>query len=574
MTHRLDRLELEIQVAEEALARPLQDRLSRLHHQTLADLLGRVLDELSPPGRLHRLESLELDLGEIPEEQLERLLPQRLEQALRQALPEQPPTTLLSDPQGGGAPGEERPSDTLAVHEGLAVDQALELLAVYAISGRLPWWAPRESPGLIPVALEAALSLAAEALVAWWRQALPNTTARQRLLAAAQQEQAARLLQLVGDGVVMGNEVWGTQRASDASDRATRPEAVETTMAAEFLELARGSAAMEPAAVAELLDPAGGGELMRPAAEPDRRASSEGGDGLQPPSAVQGVASDGLPPAAAAQRPSLDSLGPDRWPVTALELLLAYASTGRLPDGLSTQAEQLIPQAIEVALNRPAAELAAWWRQTLPDDSARQRLLLTSHPQQALRLRQLEAPLAPMATLPTYAPDAPDDPISVDGAGLVLLTPFLETLFNRLELLTPELQFQGADAAQRAMALLGWLVDGDPQPPEWRLTLATALSGWPLEQLYALEKPLSETDQEEAERLLLAALAHGQGQLGETIEQLRQNWLRRPGLLSWRPGAWLLLVEHREGDEALEELPWSWGWIRLPWMEELLQVVW
>jgi hypothetical protein len=50
--------------------------------------------------------------------------------------------------------------------------------------------------------------------------------------------------------------------------------------------------------------------------------------------------------------------------------------------------------------------------------------------------------------------------------------------------------------------------------------------------------------------------------------------LQRPGLLSARPGAWVLQVERRSGDEVLDGLPWSWSWIRLPWMDDLLQVVW
>jgi hypothetical protein len=25
---------------------------------------------------------------------------------------------------------------------------------------------------------------------------------------------------------------------------------------------------------------------------------------------------------------------------------------------------------------------------------------------------------------------------------------------------------------------------------------------------------------------------------------------------------------------VLDGLPWSWSWIRLPWMDDLLQVVW
>ena len=155
MTHRLDRLELEIQVAEEALARPLQDRLSRLHHQTLAELLGRVLDELSPPGTLHRLERLELHLGEIPADQLELLLPQRLERALREALPAELPNALVSD--------------AITTPAALAVPQALELLAAHAASGQLPWWANREEARLIPEALEAALALPPQDLAAWWR---------------------------------------------------------------------------------------------------------------------------------------------------------------------------------------------------------------------------------------------------------------------------------------------------------------------------------------------------------------------------------------------------------------------
>jgi hypothetical protein len=155
-----------------------------------------------------------------------------------------------------------------------------------------------------------------------------------------------------------------------------------------------------------------------------------------------------------------------------------------------------------------------------------------------------------------------------------MLSPFLETLFQRLGWLTPERRFLGPAEQRRAVALLGFLADGDANPPEWRLTLSKLLCGLELEALCSLEAPLNEVEQAEGEALLQAALAHGQGLLGDEIGPLREQWLQRPALLSWRPGAWLLVVERRQGDEALEELPWSWSWIRLPWMEELLQVVW
>ncbi|MFN7898892.1 MAG: contractile injection system tape measure protein, partial [Synechococcaceae cyanobacterium] len=76
------------------------------------------------------------------------------------------------------------------------------------------------------------------------------------------------------------------------------------------------------------------------------------------------------------------------------------------------------------------------------------------------------------------------------------------------------------------------------------------------------------------EALLQAVLVHGKGLLGDDLETLRARWLQRPGWLEPRPGCWLLLVERREGDELLEALPWSWDWIRLPWMDKLLRVAW
>jgi hypothetical protein len=195
-------------------------------------------------------------------------------------------------------------------------------------------------------------------------------------------------------------------------------------------------------------------------------------------------------------------------------------------------------------------------------------------------------PLPPPAALPpeTLPPEAlPPDPatntsldddLSLDGAGLVLLWPFFEPLFRQLELINSERQFAGEAQRKRAMALLGYLVDGDPDPPEWRLTLAKLLCGAGPAAPYGLESPLSEAEQGEAERLLQAVLGYAEGRLGEDGAALRQGFLQRPAVLSARPGAWLLQVERRPGDGPLEQLPWSSSWIRLAWMEQLLQVTW
>ena len=274
MSHLVDCLELEVQAGDEALARQLLHRLSRLHRQALEELLARVLDQLSPPGSLHRLERLELDLGEIPEDQLERQLPQRLENALRRALTprlgtakeiEAPETFLSSDtsfPSPGGdpsepvvprLPSEDRPlpasqeapgESTLAVEprlpsedrplpasqeapgeSTLAVEphlpsedrplpasqeatdgSTLELLAFFAATGTLPWWAPRNDARLIPSAFNAALRLPPEQSADLRRQLVTAPAARHRLRLALDPAQRLLLTELLGAGAAASLE--------------------------------------------------------------------------------------------------------------------------------------------------------------------------------------------------------------------------------------------------------------------------------------------------------------------------------------------------------------------------------
>jgi hypothetical protein len=59
---------------------------------------------------------------------------------------------------------------------------------------------------------------------------------------------------------------------------------------------------------------------------------------------------------------------------------------------------------------------------------------------------------------------------------------------------------------------------------------------------------------------------------GWTPEALRTRLLRRPAVLTTRPGAWLLRLERRPEDGLTRRFPWGWSWVRLPWMDQPLQV--
>jgi hypothetical protein len=476
MSHLVHRLELEIRAADSSEARLLQERLSRLHHGTIAALLEQVFDQLSPAGTHHRLDTLELDLGELAADQLEHQFPRQLERALRRALPSRlrlsqlradrpgDPSTprearsasIPAVPGSQTRPAVDRPPPTSdsavgqptgaepslppvpAPPEASEAARDLELLAWFASTGTLPWWAPRQEARLIPVILARALGLPPRTLAPLLRQLAAAPPARTRLLAACALDQRPPLLQALA-----------SQAAADAD--VPSPESPEEAPATANADIDKDTDADPP----------------EPGAHP-----------LAPP-----TSQTALDPAPRA--------GP------------ALAAPG-LPSNLHR-----------------------------------------------------------------------GEGLPVEGAGLVLLWPFLATLFARLGWLTPQRRFVDAPAQQRALALLGYLVDGDPEPPEWHLPLAKLLCGLPLDAVFALEEDLSAAELAEAERLLQAVLAHGDGQLGDEVASLRASWLQRPGLLRWRPQAWLLVVQQRdELDGALERLPWGVSLLRLPWMAELVQVAW
>ena len=39
-------------------------------------------------------------------------------------------------------------------------------------------------------------------------------------------------------------------------------------------------------------------------------------------------------------------------------------------------------------------------------------------------------------------------------------------------------------------------------------------------------------------------------------------------------GTWLLRVERASHDLVLDRFPWSWSWLKLPWMGDPLRVEW
>ncbi|WP_437963927.1 contractile injection system tape measure protein [Sorangium sp. So ce260] len=149
--HQIRRQILEVTVQDREAAWRLQAELGRIHAQRLEAVIDRCCTELGAPDRLQRVALVEVDLGRIDPEHLERDLVDKLSVLLREELAarirEEDEKTALRgfDPE---------------------VISRLELVAFFARTGTLPWWADSSRPRLLDETLGLLLKRAARPLAA------------------------------------------------------------------------------------------------------------------------------------------------------------------------------------------------------------------------------------------------------------------------------------------------------------------------------------------------------------------------------------------------------------------------
>ncbi|NBC02076.1 MAG: hypothetical protein GVY20_00045 [Bacteroidetes bacterium] len=163
--------------------------------------------------------------------------------------------------------------------------------------------------------------------------------------------------------------------------------------------------------------------------------------------------------------------------------------------------------------------------------------------------------------------------ISVDHAGVVILHPFLDSLFKNLGYVEDG-EFLNQAARERAVCLIHYLATGEESFPEYELQLPKFLCRWPTELPINRYLQLSETEKEECKSVLSSSLTHWEALKSTRIEGLRENFLKREGILRREEFGWSLYIEEKTIDILLDKLPWNLSIIKLKWMDEILTVHW
>ncbi|MFK8005454.1 MAG: contractile injection system tape measure protein [Saprospiraceae bacterium] len=164
--------------------------------------------------------------------------------------------------------------------------------------------------------------------------------------------------------------------------------------------------------------------------------------------------------------------------------------------------------------------------------------------------------------------------IFISNAGLVLLNPYLQMFFNRIEL-TEGKVFKNEIGQNQAALVLQYLVTGELSFMEHELVFNKILCNIPLDAPIPTELSLDKNQIKSCDDLLNAVIQNW-GKLGDiSIQALRETFILRNGKLSKKEdGDWLLQVESKSFDILLDSLPWQISIIKLPWMNEKILVNW
>lgn len=88
------------------------------------------------------------------------------------------------------------------------------------------------------------------------------------------------------------------------------------------------------------------------------------------------------------------------------------------------------------------------------------------------------------------------------------------------------------------------------------------------------ETVLSKSEMDQAEGLLVGMKSYWTNINNASLEAVQETFLQREGVLEFGEDSNRLSIAKTGVDVLLDSLPWSIGIIRLPWMDNSLEVNW
>jgi len=174
---------------------------------------------------------------------------------------------------------------------------------------------------------------------------------------------------------------------------------------------------------------------------------------------------------------------------------------------------------------------------------------------------------------PAAGVDMADDVLDIRNAGLVILWPFLTRYFDLLEI-TEKGAFKSDELAARAVLLLQFIATGRTEAAEHELLLNKILCGLRSDIPVPREIELGPKEMEITDMMLKGVLQNWEKLKNSSVDALREGFLVRDGYLREKESLWELRVDKKTIDILMQSMPWSFGTIKLPWMNKRIVVEW
>jgi hypothetical protein len=167
----------------------------------------------------------------------------------------------------------------------------------------------------------------------------------------------------------------------------------------------------------------------------------------------------------------------------------------------------------------------------------------------------------------------PEEGTFISSAGICLLAPYLPAFFKTLEL-CDRASFYSAGKQQHAVYLVNYLATGELEPSEEKLVFSKLLCGWPLQMPCLDTDGISAFEVKESVELLESVINHWAALKKTTPDGLREGFLKRRGKLAESDEHFVLQMEQQSIDVLLDQVPWTFRLIKLPWMKKSVMVEW
>ncbi len=162
---------------------------------------------------------------------------------------------------------------------------------------------------------------------------------------------------------------------------------------------------------------------------------------------------------------------------------------------------------------------------------------------------------------------------AINSAGIVLIAPYFKPLFTKLDYLDKN-EWKNENCLFKAIQILKFISSGRKESPEYDLAFEKILCGLQVAHPIQTDVEITEAEYAEAEDLLRSVIHNWPALKNTSITGLREAFLMREGIVINKNQEWLLHVERKTLDVLLEQLPWGFSTIRLPWCPWMISVDW